>query len=156
MLVRAKFQTKTIPKSPKPLELFLCGNYVYHKAGYIIPCSSFSFKLTNGKTITLTYKNDSTDDSKDIIYNLICKTCNNFYLGQTQDFRQRTGKHKSDVKNTYNSTCRICSEHLRDCNQTKAYFQILLLYYETNTALNEYKEKQYILRWKPPLNLNKT
>ena len=99
-------------KSPKPLGLFLCGNFVYHKAGYIIPCSSFSFKLTNDKTITRTYKNDSEDDSKDVIYNLICKTCNNFYLGQTQVFRPRTGKHKSDVKNLYNSTCRICSEHL--------------------------------------------
>ena len=156
MLVRAKFQTKTIPKSPKPLELFLCGNYVYHKAGYIIPCSSFSFKLTNGKTITWTYKNYFSCDSKDVIYILICKTCDNFYLGQTQDFKHRTVKHKSDVKNSHNSTCRICSEHLRDCNQTEAYFQVLLLYYETNTALREYKEKQYILRWKPPLNLNKT
>ena len=37
--------------------------------------------------------------SKDIIYILICKTCDNFYLGQTQDFKQRTAKHKSDVKN---------------------------------------------------------
>ena len=52
LLVRAKFETKTIPKSPKLTGLFLCSNCVYHKAGYIIPCSLFSFKLTNGKTIT--------------------------------------------------------------------------------------------------------
>ena len=57
LLVRAKFETKTIPKSPKLTGLFLCSNCVYHKAGYIIPCSSFSFKLTNGKTITWTPKN---------------------------------------------------------------------------------------------------
>ena len=50
LLVRAKFETKTIPKSPKLTGLFLCSNCVCHKAGYIIPCSSFSFKLTNGKT----------------------------------------------------------------------------------------------------------
>ena len=50
LLVRAKFGTKTIPKSPKLTGLFLCSNCVYHKAGYIIPCSSFSFKLTNGRT----------------------------------------------------------------------------------------------------------
>ena len=104
MLVRAKFQTKAIVKSPKPLGLFLCGNFVYHKAGYIIPCSSFSFKLTNGKTITWTYKNYFSCDSKDVIYILICKTCNNFYLGQTQDFKQRTAKHKSDVRNPHNRT----------------------------------------------------
>ena len=54
LLVRAKFETKTIPKSPKLTGLFLCSNCVYHKAGHIIPCLSFSSKLTNGKTITWT------------------------------------------------------------------------------------------------------
>ena len=79
-----------------------------------------------------------------------------FYLGQTQDFKQRTAKHKSEVKNPHNSTCSICSEHLRDCNQTEPYFQIFSFYCETNTAQRECKEKRYIVRWKPPLNLNKT
>ena len=59
-------------------------------------------------------------------------------------------------KKPCNSTSRMCSEHLRDCNQAEPYFQIFPFYYETNTALREYKEKQYILRWKPQLNLNKT
>ena len=71
---------------------------------------------------------------------LICKTCDNFYLGKTQDFKQRTAKHKSNVKNPHNSTCRICSEHIRDCSQAKPCFQIIPFYYETNTALSEYKE----------------
>ena len=156
MLAWAKFETKTIPKLPKLTRLFLSSNFAYHKAGYFIPFSSFLFKLTNGTTITWTYENYFSCDSKDIIYILICKTCDNFYLGQTQDFKQRTAKHKSDVKNTYNSTCRICSKHLRDCNQAEPYFQIVLFYYETDTALRKYKEKRYIPRWKPPLNLNKT
>ena len=95
-------------------------------------------------------------DSKDVIYILICTTCDNFYLGQAQDFKQRTAEHKSDVKNLHNSTYRICSEYLRDCNQAEPYFQIFPFYYEINTALTECKEKRYILRWKPPLNLNKT
>ena len=56
LLVRAKFETKTIPKSPRLMGLFLCTNCVYHKAGYVIPCSSFLFKLNNDKTITWTYK----------------------------------------------------------------------------------------------------
>ena len=56
----------------------------------------------------------------------------------------------------HNSTCRICSEPLRDCNQAEAYFQIFPFYDETNTGLREYKQKRYILRWKHPLNLNET
>ena len=135
MLVRAKFETKTIPKSPKLTGLFLHSNCVYHKAGYIIPCSLFSFKLANGKTVPWTYKNHFSCDSKDIIYISICKTCDNFYLGQSQDFKQGTSKHKSDVKTPHNSTCKICSEHLRDCNQAEPYFKIFTFYYETNTAL---------------------
>ena len=86
-------------------------------------------------------KNCFSCDSKDVIYILICKTCDNFYLGQTQDFKQRTAKHKSDVKNPHNTTCRICSEDLRGCNQAQTYFQIFPFLYETNTALRKYIEK---------------
>ena len=80
-------------------------------------------------------------DSEDVIHVLICKICDNFYLWQTQDFKQRTSKHKSDVKIPHNSTFRICSDHLGDCNEAEPYFQIFLFYNEANTALREYKEK---------------
>ena len=87
---------------------------------------------------------------------LLVKLATIFNLGQTHDFRQRIAKQKLDVKNPHNSSCRICSEHLRGCNQAKPYFQIFPFYYETNTALSEYKEKRHFPRWKPLLNLNKT
>ena len=112
------------------MRLFLSSSCVYHKVGYIILCSSFSFKLTDGKTITWTYKKYFSCDSKDFIYILICKICDNFYLEQTQDFNHRISKHKSDVKNRHNST-----ESLRNLNQAEPYFQIFPFYYETNTVL---------------------
>ena len=146
MLEQAKFETKNVPKTSKLTGLSLHNNFVYHKAGYIIPCSSFSFKPTNGKTITWTYQNYFSCDSKDVLYISICKTCDNFYLRQTQDFKQRNAKHKSQVKTPRERTCRICSEHLKDCNQAEPDFQIFLFYYETNTALREHKEKRYIVR----------
>ena len=62
--------------------------------------------------------------------------------GETQTFKQRIGKRKSNVKNPHNSTYRICSEHLRDCDQIGQYFQTFPFYHETNTALRKYKEKQ--------------
>ena len=69
MLVQANSETKTILKSPKLIGLFLCNNCVYHKPGEIIPCSSFSFKLNNWKTIVLwTNKNDFSCDSKDALF----------------------------------------------------------------------------------------
>ena len=81
MLEQAKFETKNVPKTPKLTGLSLHNNFVYHKAGYIIPCSSFSFKPTNGKTITWTYKNYFSCDSNNVIYIFICKTCDNFTNG---------------------------------------------------------------------------
>ena len=150
MLVRAKSETKTTLKSPKLTGLFLCSNCVYHKAGSI-PCSLFSFKLTNGETITWTYKNNFSCDSKNVNI-LIGKTCDNFYLGQTQKFKQRTAKHKSDVKNPHNRTCRICSKHLRDCNQAEPYFQIFSFYYETNTALREYSQMETSIKSQSNVN----
>ena len=79
---------KLIPKSLQLSRLLLCNNCVYHKTVYITPCSSFSFKLTNGKTSSMTYKNYFSCDSRGVIYILIYKTCDNFYLGKTQDFTQ--------------------------------------------------------------------
>ena len=95
----------------------------------------------------------TTTQHKTLTYILIYKTCDNLYVGQSQDFKQIISKHTLDVKNLHNSTCRICSEYLRDCIQDEPYFQIFPFYYETNTAL---RTKRYILRWKPALNLNKT
>ena len=137
-----------------------------------------SIKLTSGKAILWTYKNYVSRDSKDVIYILICKPYDNFYLGQTQnyitinkfgiihrlspsavtytqDFEQRIAKNKSDAKNPHKSTCRISSEYLRDRNQAKRSFQIFPFCYETNNTLRGYKEKRYIARGKPPLNLNR-
>ena len=61
-------------------------------------------KLLHGHIKKLFSKNYFSCDSKDIIYILICKTCDNFYLGETQDFKQRTPKHISDIKSPQNST----------------------------------------------------
>ena len=38
ILAQAKFETKTILKSPKLTGLFSFNNYVYRKGGYIILC----------------------------------------------------------------------------------------------------------------------
>ena len=67
MLVRAKFEAKTILKSATLTRLFLCNSWVCHKAGYIIRFSSFSFKLTNAKTVSWTYKNYFSCESKYVI-----------------------------------------------------------------------------------------
>ena len=48
-------------------------------------------------------------DSKDVLYILICNNCDYFYPGKTIDFKQRIGKHKSDVKHTHKT---VFAEHV--------------------------------------------
>ena len=112
-----------------------CLHCLHFTSVYTITYSSLSLKLTNGKTVSQTSKNYFSCDSKDVIFILNYKTCSNFYLEQTQDFKQIIAKYKSDAKNLHNNTCKICSERLRHCNQAKPYFQIFTFYYETNHVL---------------------
>ena len=52
MLVTAKFDLHPELPNRKPNGLFSCTDCIYHKNGYIKPCKSFTFKLTNGKSVT--------------------------------------------------------------------------------------------------------
>ena len=53
------------------------------KNGYVKPCKSFTFKLTNGKSVTWNYNKYFDCDGKDVLYLLICNNCDYFYLGRT-------------------------------------------------------------------------
>ena len=68
------------------------------------------------------YKRYFNCDSKNVIYILMCNTCEWFYLGQTTNLKQRIRKRKSDVFHPQNSFCKKCSEHLRDCSRMKEPF----------------------------------
>ena len=48
------------------------------------------------------------------------------------------------------------AEHLRDCAKIEPFFQIYPFYHEKDHYLRDYKEKRFIIKWKPPLNINKT
>ena len=92
-------------------------------------------------------------DSKNVVYLLICDTCEWFYLGQTTNLKQRIRKHKSDVFHPQNGFCNKWSEHLRDCSRMKkTFFRIYPFLYENTKELCQFKEKLFIVRWKPQLN----
>ena len=156
MLVTAEFDLHPELPNRKPNGLLSCKDCIYHKNGYIKPCKSFTFKLTNGKSVTWNYNKFFDCDSKDVLYILICNNCDYFYLRKSIDFKQRIRKHKSDVKHPQNSTCTECAEHLRECAKIEPFFQIYPFYHEKDYYLRDYKEKRFIIKWKPPLNINKT
>ena len=72
----------------------------------------------------------------------MCNTCEWFYLGQATNLKQRIRK-----------LCKKCSEHLRDCSRMKEpFFRSYPFLYENKKELREFKEKRFIMTWKPQLN----
>ena len=156
MSVTPKFDLHLELLNRKPNWFFPCTDCIYDKNGYIKASKSFTFKLTDWKSVTWNYNKFFDYNSKDVLYILIYNHCEYFSLRKTIEFKQRIRKHKSDVKHPQNSTCRECAEHLRDCAKFEPFFQIYPFYHEKDHYLRDYKEKRFIIKWKPPLNINKT
>ena len=103
--------------------------------------------------LTWHYKCSFSYKSKNVSYVLICNNCDFFYIGQTEELKQCTQKHKLDVIHPYNSKCKKCSEHLRTYSKMKEpYFNMYPFLYEENKYLQELKERHYIMNWEPQLN----
>ena len=114
--------------------------YCYCKNGYFKKCLSFSFKSKN-KLLTWHYKCFFSCVSKDFLYVLICTNCDFFYNGQTEERKQHTRKHKSDVTHSDNSDCERCSEHLRTLSKMReSYFNISPFLYEKINTLKNLKK----------------
>ena len=77
----------------------------------------------------LHYRRYFNCDSKNVIYILMCNTCEWFYLGQTTNLKQRIRKHKSDVFHPQISFCKKCSEYLLDCSRMKEPFSEFTHFY---------------------------
>ena len=151
-LTKAKFERLPMPKQIKQVEFFRCTNCIYHKNVYFKECLSFLFKSKN-KLLTWHYRRFCSCDSKDVLYVLICNNYDFFYIGQTEESKQRTRKHKSDVIHPNNSNCKKFSKHLRTCSKIKEpYFNIYPFLYEENNYLREFKERRYIMNWQQQLN----
>ena len=64
----------------------------------------------------------------------ISSSYDDFYLGQTQDLKQRISKHKRDI-------CKLWWQHLCSfTNMSEPFFQIFLFYHVTDKYLPEFKE----------------
>ena len=133
--------------------LIPCGNCSCCKYVYITPATEFEFTNGWGKTINWSYTRYFSCDSKNALYIVICNKCRQFYLGKTDDIKQRCRKHASDVRIPSNSNCRECAEHLRSCSALgEPFFTMFPFYYVDNPHLRHFMERRFIRYWKPQLN----
>ena len=151
-LVRAKFVMGVIPREPKLVGIHPCGKCTYCKKGYIKHTTEFT--LRNGNMlITWKYTRLFTCDSVNVLYVILCNYCDEYYLGKAAVVKSRCSKHASDVRLPWNSNCRVCSEHLRNCsNLIEPYFTYYPFYYVDDPALRHFMERRFINKWKPTLN----
>ena len=91
--------------------------------------------------LTWCYKRSFSCHSKDVLYVPICNICDIFYIGQNEELKQDTRKHKSNVIHPNNSNCKNCSEHLRTCSKMKEpYFNIYPILYEESKFIENLKK----------------
>lgn len=90
---------------------------------------------------------------KKIVQAIYMLTINNKkYIGSTKDLRRRITQHKSDLKNN-----RHCNKHLQNLYNKYGMFKLTILEKDLILTPQELleKEKQYMLIYKPEINMEK-
>ena len=106
--------------------------------------------IYNGKTWHV--KCSMNCKSRNIIYILICAKCRSFYVGQTENLRQRVTLHRQQINHEEYSHLAV-SEHIRRCSNGN--FQIMPIYQcdsHSSRLTRELKERDIITILQPDLN----
>ena len=152
-LVSSRFSwDPPIPRVLREFGLKHCqGVCKYHRLGYILECTTFTFGANN--EFTWVYNRSFDCNSLNVIYILQCNNCWKFYIGETQDTKERTRLHISNANYPENANCKVLSQHLHTCSKlVHPYFTIFPFYYVEDRQHRRFLEKRFIKRYKPPLN----
>ena len=146
LLTRAKFTamthtpTHTVTRCNRPN----CG-----LCSHLLEGNSFTFKC--GKTVTTKF--DMSCDVKNVIYVIVCQGCQEEYIGETQNLRERMRVHRQHIRQPETRTMHV-SQHIDQCTQTQPKFKTFPIFKmtTTDTATRRSKEIQLIKCFKPTLN----
>ena len=144
LLTKAKFSNKnetkfTVTKCKEPR----CGLCKYLKDG-----SSFNFK---GKQFNV--NSDMTCTVKNVIYVIECRECRKYYIGETNNLRNRTTLHNQHIRHE-NLRMTPVSGHIASCsNMDPKYFMFPFYKMNSDSIIDrKEKEKLFIQKYKPDLN----
>ena len=154
MLIRSKFSPNPLPTVVRERGFFNCSKTCnLHRDGFLQPTNSIRFGRFN--EFCWNYSRRFDCDAKNVIYLLICNYCWEFYIGETDDMKQRARKHKSDVFHPENSNCTKLMQHLRECSKmVEPFFKMYPFYYVDDQAHRRFVEKRWIKYFRPPLNID--
>lgn len=131
-LTKAKFGSKnTTTATVSKCKEQRCGT-----CEYILTGESVTFK--NGKTWKI--KSSMNCKARNVIYVILCTNCDSFYIGQTENLRNRVTLHKEQIKHDRYRHLHV-SEHLKSCNNGN--FKICPIYHcqDASRIVRETKKK---------------
>lgn len=144
ILTKSKFCERDCPKTVSKCNQPRCG-----LCDYIVEGSNLKIK---NKTFHVKENMDCTVER--VLYVLICKGCNEFYIGQTGDkLRNRLTVHKQQVKDPATRQLPL-SAHLDVCSKSNPKFSIFPFYkfHNNDVSARLSKEQFFIQVFQPSLN----
>lgn len=155
MLVRSKCENKTISQSRKLTGLFLCNTCVFHNTRHFVPSLSF-FNIDDLMKLLLHgHISFFLVTSKTLFMFWLAKFAIIFILKQLKILNKEL-KNKNQMLKTHKIVLAGYTRSTLETVTKPNYIFKYPFYYQTYTNLKEYPEKRYILKWKSPLNSNKT
>lgn len=149
LLTKARFEEETIPITPTVKK---CGRSNCGTCEHLQEKSTFEFK--NNKTFTVKCNMDCSN--KSVIYVMTCNGCNEFYIGQTSDFRKRVTVHKQQIRQPEYQQIPL-SGHIRNCAKDKSpmffIFPMYNFFHKTTETERTIKERHFIEIFNPKLNV---
>ena len=144
ILTKARFSNKQEQKfEVKKCKEPRCGLCKHIKEG-----SSFDF---NGKLFSVNA--DMTCTVKNVIYVIECQGCRKYYIGETNNLRNRTTLHNQHIRHE-NLRQIPLSGHIASCSESDPKYFIFPFYKmnSDNRIDRREKEKYFISKFKPQLN----
>ena len=144
LLTRAKFSDVDTT-----VEITKCGRSNCGVCPHLLTETQYTFKC--GTTFEVKKSMDCT--AKNLIYALICNSCQLEYIGQTGNLRDRIRTHKQHIGDPSVRVLQV-SGHLATCSRKRIKFLVLPFYKMNNddTQSRIIKEAYFINKLKPALN----
>ena len=143
MLTRAKFT-----KGNQNFKISKCRKSKCLLCDHIIEGDSFRFKGMQKEFFPNANMNCETEN---LIYILACTGCEEIYIGETKNLRQRLNLHKSHINNP-NLRIQFISEHLDTCGGKRFKFCPLFKMRSPDDTRRKLMESHFISRFNPSLN----
>ena len=144
LLTRAKLTNTTPTNTVNRCNRPNCG-----LCTYLLEGNKFTFKC--GKTVTTKF--DMSCDVRFVIYVIICQGCQEEYIGETHNLRERMRIHRQQIRNPNTRTISV-SQHIDQCTQTEPKFKTFPIFkmLSSNKNIRRQKESELIRHFKPKLN----